>query len=322
VTPQVSVIVPVYNGLPSLVAQAESLLAQDFPPPWEILYVDNGSSDGSPGFIRTLKAREGVDVRVIDATSRQGQVFARNVGAAAARSDVLVFHDQDDLADPSWLSELMEVLRTSDAVGGFVHVTSPGLEPDISPQTPAEDLHVLVSRFRTALGTNFAIRRTVLQAVGGWRDIGVFAGEDVDICARLEAHGFTLRYAPRARVTWRARQHWVGIFKQAMTYGRADVRLFLIWSHMGARLPGALAVLKQWKASGIGILRNPFSRPNVLKQIQRFAWYWGQVRERWKFGVWGPGVPDRPAVKALLRSLETTEGGSLPQAETDQRLRR
>src|SRR5262249_30162039 len=89
-SPKVSVIVPVFNGLPYLQTQLDRLLSQQCDFSWEVLYVDNGSKDQSREVItQHIVERSDVQVRMIDGSQQRGQVHARNVGAAAARADLL-----------------------------------------------------------------------------------------------------------------------------------------------------------------------------------------------------------------------------------------
>ncbi len=285
--PYCSVIVPVFNGGRSLCEQADALLRQNFSQPWEIIFVDNGSSDGSQEVIRKLPAQPRVRIRLIDGSQKRGQVYARNLGAENAASDLLVFHDQDDLADSGWLAEIIRVLEGAEAVGGFVEVTGAGDAPTLG-RVPASESLPTIGGITTALGTNFAIRRNIFNAIGRWRHIGVYAGEDVDICARLQKAGYMLKYAPRARVIWRSRSDFAGVFRQGTAYGRADVIIYQLWRNRGAERPGWSSIGRQWRRCMRRGLARPFSRRNWLNQTHLLGISWGRLHEGLRAGVIGP----------------------------------
>jgi glycosyltransferase involved in cell wall biosynthesis len=278
--PNVSVIVPVFNGLPHLRTQMDRLLSQECDFRWEALYVDNGSTDGSREEIQeAIRTHNDRTIRLVDGSDKAGQVHARNIGAAAARADNLVFTDQDDLPEAGWLSHLVRGLDRADAVGGFVQLTDHGQSPRPGLRPAENALPLLFGRFPIALGTSFAIKKKTLQAVGGWRDTGVFAGEDVDLCIRLQLGNFDLDYAPEARLTWRSRADLRGVFRQGFTYGRADVLLFVRYRHVGATRRGLRMVWSSWKNIARELLRLTFRRSDSLVGVHQLGWALGHVEQ-------------------------------------------
>lgn len=116
-TPAASVIIPVYNGAPYLAEAIESVLAQTCRS-FEIIVVDDGSTDGSAGII----ARYAASVRHCFQENR-GTGAARNRGVEAAQAPLLAFLDQDDLWEPGKLKAQMAMLAADtslDAVFGLV----------------------------------------------------------------------------------------------------------------------------------------------------------------------------------------------------------
>lgn len=91
----VTVVIPCFNGETYLAQTLRSVLNQTLPP-LEILVVDNGSSDGSVALAEGF----GEPVRVLHQPTA-GASRARNVGAASARGDALMFLDADDLLGPT-----------------------------------------------------------------------------------------------------------------------------------------------------------------------------------------------------------------------------
>jgi len=95
--PLVSVVIPVYNAEPFLREALDSVLAQDYEP-FEVIVVDDGSTDGSGTIARSYP-----EVRYLR-QENQGPAVARNAGIAAAQGEFLAFFDADDVMLPNKLS--------------------------------------------------------------------------------------------------------------------------------------------------------------------------------------------------------------------------
>lgn len=114
--PFVSVIVPTFNRSATLRLTVESLLAQSYPADrFEIVIVDNGSTDDTPRVIETFTARA-PNVRAM-VERRRGAHFARNSGAMAASGGIFYFTDDDMLADPALLATIVTVFTPGSNVG-------------------------------------------------------------------------------------------------------------------------------------------------------------------------------------------------------------
>ena len=107
--PDVTVVMPIFNRHELAVKAAESLLAQDTFFTYEIVVVDDGSTDGVAEAVLKLDKK----IRAIRLTRNQGAAVARHVGIQHARADVVVFHDSDDIAMPTKLSALVDGLTSN-----------------------------------------------------------------------------------------------------------------------------------------------------------------------------------------------------------------
>src|ERR1044071_3533622 len=118
-----SVIVCTHNRADLLPRVMNQLLAQDYPPAaFEIIVVDNCSTDHTPQVIERLVTKPGVPVRYI-AECCPGITFARNRGAEVARYPYLAYIDDDCSVEPDWLSQLVQGFDLRDdvvVVGGRV----------------------------------------------------------------------------------------------------------------------------------------------------------------------------------------------------------
>jgi len=219
-----SVVIALYNGETTIGEQLDALNAQSCTA-FEVVVADNGSTDTGPAIVQDHPLR----ARLVDASGRRGQAHARNVGAAAARSEKLLFCDQDDVADPGWVAALVDALNDWDIVGGLseghtlngwrVTWRSEPMRPDG------------VARPSSASGSNLAIRREVLDALGGWPEDYVGGGEDTALCWQAQLSGFTLGYREDAVMHYRYRTDLRSHARQQYEYGRQIARL-------RARFPG------------------------------------------------------------------------------------
>lgn len=168
----ISVILPVYNGIPYVASAIRSILAQAYEP-LEIIVVDDGSTDDTAGVIQEF----GPPVRYYH-QHNQGSSVARNYGIAQAKGEWLAFLDADDLWAPNKLGVQIMALQQNPAVGilwGYV-VEFSGDHPE--PPTQAEP----VPGYH--LGT-MLMRTQLLAEVGPFSTTYQLA-EMVDWIARLQ----------------------------------------------------------------------------------------------------------------------------------------
>lgn len=187
---------------------------------WEILIIDNASSDATPTTLAKADWRPSmVPVRVVR-EERLGLSNARNRAVIDARGEYIVFMDDDETPDPEWLRayEASIVSHSPDALGGRIEVF---FEDGVRPSWLQDDLLGFLGRLdhgpagwltdtRTPIfGGNFAFRRSVFQRIGSFDarlgrqgSINV-GGEDTEIYARLLASGCTVRWVPEALIKHR-----------------------------------------------------------------------------------------------------------------------
>ncbi|HJT35289.1 MAG TPA: glycosyltransferase [Pirellulales bacterium] len=221
-TPRVSVVVCSYNGGAALEQCLRSLDRLDYPD-YEVIVVDDGSTDDT----REILARF-PQVKAIH-QSNQGLSVARNVGLQAASGSIVAYTDSDCFADADWLTHLVDQLLRSDAAA----VGGPNLTPDDGriaacvAAAPGQPTHVLESDqvAEHIPGCNMAFRRAALEAINGFDPQFRKAGDDVDVCWRLQDAGNWISYAPAAFVWHHRRQNPRAYLKQQAGYGEAEALL-------------------------------------------------------------------------------------------------
>lgn len=222
--PKVSVVVCNYNGAATLADTLASLLAMDYPD-HEIIYVDDGSTDDSLAIARRFRTR----IRII-AQENRGLSAARNVGAEAATGDIVAYIDSDAFADRDWLRYLVLAMESGDFVaagGPNLTPASDGLMAQFIAMCPGNPTYVLKDNVRAdhIAGVNMAFRRSALLGIGGFDPLHRKAGDDVDVCWRLEDAGMHLAFSPAAIVWHHRRPSLARYLKQQYGYGEAENQL-------------------------------------------------------------------------------------------------
>jgi len=220
--PKVSVVVCTFNGGATLEQCVESLLAIDYHD-FEIIVVDDGSTDDTNEILARFSS-----VRTIVQPNR-GLSAARNTGLQAATGSIVAYTDSDCFVDPDWLTLLVEQLERTKAAA----VGGPNLTPDDGwlascvAASPGQPTHVLENDqvAEHIPGCNMAFRRDVLLALNGFDPQYKKAGDDVDICWRLQQEGHWITFAPGAFVWHHRRQTVRAYLRQQAGYGEAEALL-------------------------------------------------------------------------------------------------
>jgi glycosyltransferase involved in cell wall biosynthesis len=217
----ISVIVCTYNRSESLRKTLGSL-AQVWAPAgtsWELIVVDNNSTDDTAEVVKTFVAASSLSVRYIFEIN-QGLSHARNAGIRAARGDIVAFTDDDVTVDPRWLCELRKTFDQFGCVGVGGRIVTmwicqkpAWLELDgphrLLTPVPSFDLGEEPCELDTntpAFGANMAFKKVAFEKYGFFRtDLGrqgskLMSYEDTEFCTRLFRGGDRLLYAPSAIV--------------------------------------------------------------------------------------------------------------------------
>ena len=224
--PRISVVVCSYNGAATI---EETLIAlrkltyQEY----EIIVVDDGSTDATADIARKY------GVSLIQ-SENEGLSNARNLGMAAATGEIIAYIDDDAYPDADWLKFLAASFMNSDHAG----IGGPNIAPSVDgligegiAHAPGGPVHVLLSDeiAEHIPGCNMAFRSERLRAIGGFDPRFRVAGDDVDICWRLQERGWTLGFSPSVVVWHHRRKSIRAYWKQQMGYARAEALLADKW---------------------------------------------------------------------------------------------
>ena len=246
---EASVVVCTRNRSAALREACEGALALAAPFAWELVIVDNASTDDTLEVARGIaRGRPGVRVEVEPTV---GLSAARNLGARLARGAWVAYLDDDAIPAPSWLEAYAESFAapTVLAAGGPIDPLYGGplpdwFEPHFALYLAAWDRGPAPHRLaynEYPRGANMAFRREVFTRCGefehrlGRRGRSLRSCEEIELCLRVERAGGAVVYAPGARVrhrveTGRLTPDWFAARFDAQGFSEAVVE----WKHFGA----------------------------------------------------------------------------------------
>lgn len=234
-TPAVSIIIPTYNRLDLTRQCLQTITAHTPKDQFEIILVDNASTDGTREFLR--KAHD--ERRLISVLNDSNAGFARacNQGASAARAPYVLFLNNDTEVKPGWFEALLKVVQADPAVSavgsrllygdGTVQHAGIGIFDDqvhrdplqarnLGQRLPADAPEVMkVREFQALTAACLLVRKTAFDGVNGF-DEGYWNGyEDVDLCFKLRAAGGRIVYQPESVVVHHESQSGTERFAKA-----------------------------------------------------------------------------------------------------------
>jgi glycosyltransferase involved in cell wall biosynthesis len=205
--PIVSVVIPTYNAEKTIILNLSALAKQECLFEYEIIVVDDGSSDGTRNL--TAKFIEELDdsskIRLVG-VSHGGPAAARNTGVKEAQSDIVLFLDADCIPQEKWLSSMVEYLFSDSSVAGVG-----GTYKTLNTESPTARFvgydiayrHSRLDKFVDHIGTySAAFRKKALLDVGLFDQAFAQAdSEDNDLAYRLVDRGYKLVFQPKAVVS-------------------------------------------------------------------------------------------------------------------------
>lgn len=190
----ISVVVPVLDGERVISRQLAALAAQRDPGmPWEVIVVDNGSSDRTVEVARSF-AESLPRLRVLVARDVRGAAHARNRGVEESDGAYIAFADADDEVEPRWLLAVARALEVSDVVGPRLDFDSlnadlPGGGGQTIQHQDALPALWFPPYLRCGAMQGLGVRRVVHERVGGF-DESLLRLQDVDYCIRIQHAGY------------------------------------------------------------------------------------------------------------------------------------
>ncbi|HEX8677973.1 MAG TPA: glycosyltransferase, partial [Segetibacter sp.] len=264
--PIISVIVCSYNGSATIKDTLDGLIKLPYPN-FEVIVVNDGSRDNLVEIVKQYPVK-------LISTSNSGLSCARNTGMYHAKGEILAYIDDDAYPEEHWLHYLAYAYTNAPhaAIGG----------PNIVPEedgpiatcvanAPGGPVHVLITDeiAEHVPGCNLSVRKKVLMEIGGFDPVYRTAGDDVDVCWRIQEAGYTIGFHPSALVWHHRRNSLKAYWKQQQGYGKAEALLECKWPE---------------KYNGFGhltwagrIYGNGFTLPINVKNGKVFYGTWGSA---------------------------------------------
>ncbi len=277
----ISVIIPTHNRSDALNPTLEHLSKQDFSGSWEVIVVNNNSTDDTDSVVQDWIAKFPVPLRLLDET-KPGPAAARNAGVEAASGDYLVFIDNDILTQADFLQR--HFANVSLAPGHWfigkienapdLRSTAFGryrdyLQQDFHSELPTDR----AVEYPGATGANWCMSRLEFQKVGGYDDsFSTASCEDLELAVRARMVGYKTMYDPTVTVI---HNDWAidlrAYMRRQELYSFSSVQLF---QKYGVDSPQYEVVRQN---SSVSLSTDPPSLI-VKKALKRFASFSGPYR--------------------------------------------
>jgi GT2 family glycosyltransferase len=234
---KISIIIPIYNKKEYTQKCLESIFRHGSKYEFEIIVVDNGSTDGSGEYLSELEKEKGDKVTVVKNEKNLGFAKACNQGAKKTLGEYLLFLNNDTVVTDKWLDILAGELDANDNIG----IVGPKLlYPDSTVQQAGivfddekwphhiykkergDALYVNKKReFQCLTGACFLIRRDIFEKVGGFDEVYINGLEDLDLCLKVRGLGSGILYCPESVV-----YHHESVTPGRSNYDERNVKIF------------------------------------------------------------------------------------------------
>lgn len=294
----ISIIICTYNGKNKLKETLSAIVALQATFAWELLIIDNSSSDGTAEFSSLLLSNSNIDWKVIR-EGKPGLIHARLCGLRASKYNVLLYCDDDNTLDKNYLQLGYDIINDNPKVGALGGCGIPvfeGKKPEwfdqyshsfavgpqagkdgVLPEYPAE-LYGAGTFFRKELLLHF-LEKGFKSSLSGRTKNNLGSGEDVEWCYLIQLLGYSIYYdrrltflhlMPEGRMNWNYYLH----LKQGIASGAGKLLpySFLFSNPKGGKLAFIFEWLKQTCFTSlvylkIKLTKNGTEMQNDLTQI-------------------------------------------------------
>lgn len=197
----VSVIIPVYNSEKTISACIDSLLVQNFPKKFEIIVVNDTSTDSTEKKIYSF----GEKIVYLKNEKNKGPAFSRNLGAKKSKGEILCFIDADCVAEKNWLKEMIEPFNDKSvaAVQGAYRT----VQKSLVARFAQEEIEQRYEKLRSSKKIDWvgsysaAYRKDLFMREKGFDEsFPIASGEDPDLSFRIAKKGYKIIFNENAIV--------------------------------------------------------------------------------------------------------------------------
>lgn len=239
--PFVSIMVPAHNEGKVIVKTVEALLRFDYPHArYEIIVINDNSSDNSAALLEAIQKKHPERLlKVINTdavTGGKGKSNALNLGFKQAKGELIAIYDADNTPEKTALRYLVAEMTQDEKLGAVVgkfrtrNRDASLLTRFINVETLSFQWMAQAGRWQllklvTIPGTNFILRRSIIEAIGGWDEKAL--AEDTEISFRIYMMGYRIKFQPKA-VTWEQEPQTLSVwFKQRTRWVKGNIYVIL-----------------------------------------------------------------------------------------------
>ncbi len=239
--PMVSIMVPAHNEGKVIVQTARALLSLQYPKDkYEVIVINDNSTDNSASLLQELKELMNADnltiINTDKVTGGKGKSNALNIGFQQCKGEYIVIYDADNTPEKGALSMLVAQITQDNTLGAVIgkfrtrNKNASLLTRFINIETLAFQWMAQAGRWYlfglcTIPGTNFIIRRSIIEAVGGWDPKAI--AEDTEISFRIYMMGYQIKFLPCA-VTWEQEPQTMKVwFKQRTRWVKGNIYVII-----------------------------------------------------------------------------------------------
>lgn len=283
----ISVIIACYNGEKTLAEQFQALQNQDYSGKWEVIYVDNRSTDSSLEIARSYRDCF-ENFMILEAGDKQCKAHALNRALEHARGRSLLFCDADDVVSPGYVQAMARALEKHDFVAAAFDFEALN-DPRVSGSRRNRQKDSLQSYdyppyLPHAGGGSLGVTMQALKAVGGFDEDFVIL-EDTDLCFKAQLAGYPLIFVPEAVLQHRLRSSLNSLYRQQKNYGMYNVRLYKKYRKLGMPALSRKTSIRGWyrllrQVKGLG---DPAARYQFISLL---GWRMGRLAGSFKYRTW------------------------------------
>ncbi|QUL54753.1 glycosyltransferase family 2 protein [Paenibacillus tritici] len=235
--PMVTIMVPAHNEGIVISKTVESLLALDYPHDrYEIIVINDNSSDNSAELLGDIQRKNPQRNLIIINTDAviggKGKSNALNIGFSRSRGELIAIYDADNTPERTALKYLVAEIINDDSLGAVIgkfrtrNRNASLMTRFINIETLSFQWMAQAGRWKlfklcTIPGTNFIMRRSIVESIGGW-DVKAIA-EDTEISFRIYMMGYRIKFQPKS-VTWEQEPQTVKVwFKQRTRWAKGNI---------------------------------------------------------------------------------------------------
>ena len=287
--PELTVILTAHNRADLVEETLSSLADQAWDGEWDIVLVDNDSTDETPAILERWADKMTVPTTVVSATELHNLSYARHAGVAASNATSIAFLDDDDVIAPGYVAAMGEALRHHKLVGPR-HEHGLLNDAEVAAYRGSFQTRGLGEIFGIPMvsGGGFACRRDLWDRLGGHSVETGYGAEDAEFAVKASLEAVTPAFVPDAVYHVRLRGDVRSNYRQGRAFAISRVRLYARFRDVVDQpIDSPARVLRNW---GGMVLR----LRNLGREGPRLVWVWqlgrrvGHLEGSLRHRVWYP----------------------------------